>query len=279
MKALRRVLPFTMAFLFLALPHGTKADILPGEEKFLFQLGYFLPSFDTKLRVDNDDGTRGDEVNLEKDLGFDHQETTILASATWRMSPRNRLSVGYFRFHRTATKVIDKQIEIGDEVYPVNAELQSDITLNIIPISYSYSFLKTDKWEVAGTLGVQWSTITFDIKGSASAGGPGADAHVRADALAPLPLVGVDATYFMTKKWHVGGNLGVFYYKLGSANINFEGTVGNATLNTDYWFSNYVGAGVALNWFVLNLDAAEKRWDGDFKYSYFGPQIYLTGRF
>jgi hypothetical protein len=269
-----------MGLILWSVPQFANADeITQGEELFIFQLGYFLPSFDTNLRVDNANISRGDDVNLEKDLGYEHNETTILGSVTWRISERNRLSLGYFAFHRNGHRSLEKEISIGDEVYPIGAELDSSIHLTVIPISYSYSFLKTDTWEVAGTAGLQWSTITFDATGSTSLGGSGSDARVRADALAPLPLIGVDANYYVAPRWTIGGNVGVFTYKIGASNMAFQGTIINATVNTDWWFSNYVGAGAAINWFSFNVNVDSSKWDGKFNYQYLGPQIYLVGRF
>ena len=43
--------------------------INPGEERFFFGGGVFLPNFDTKLRVDDKtSGSTGTEINLEDDL-------------------------------------------------------------------------------------------------------------------------------------------------------------------------------------------------------------------
>ncbi|MDG0817666.1 hypothetical protein [Bdellovibrio svalbardensis] len=280
MKKARSLLALIGLFIFCIMPQSAVADeVYPGEEMFLFQLGYFLPSFDTKLRVDNANGTIGDEVNLEDDLGFKHETTTIMGNATWRMSPRNRLSLGYFGFHRGSDHVLNKDITIGDNTYAAGATVSSAIDFTVIPISYSFSFIKTDEWEFAGTFGLQWSTITFDANGSATVGGAGGAAHARADAVAPLPLIGLDLTYYIFPEWSVGGNIGVFSYKVAASNMDFQGNIATANVNTDWWFSNYVGAGLAVNWFSFDVDVEGAKWKGSFNYQYLGPQIYLTGRF
>ncbi|MNL56479.1 hypothetical protein D3C87_1799790 [compost metagenome] len=58
-----------------------------------------------------------------------------------------------------------------------------------------------------------------------------------------------------------------------------QGTVYSAAINTDYWFSQYVGAGLAINAFAIDVDVAGAKWNGNFNYQYWGPQIYLSGRF
>lgn len=280
MKVSRRTLPLLATLILCLQSHTAFAQgAFPGEETFLFQLGYFLPSFDTKLRVDETSGSRGDEVNLEDDLGLTPETDTIWGSATWRISPHNRVSVGYYGFRRGEDHVLNEEVTIGDETYPVGATLSTSLNFTVIPITYSYSFIKDDVWEFAGTLGLQWSTITFDANGSATVGGTGADANARADAVAPMPLVGLDLTYYIFPEWSVGAAVSAFTYKLGAANMDFQGNIASVNVNTDWWFSTYVGAGLAVNWFSFNVDVEGSKWKGLFNYQYLGPQIYLTARF
>lgn len=255
------------------------AEPEPGEEMFIFHLGYFLPSFDTKLRVDNNTLGRGDEVNLEKDLGLDVEETTIRADAMWRMSEHNRLTLGVFNFNRTGTRVIDRQIQIGDQIYPVGATVNTNFNFTVIPIAWSYAFIKNSTWEVAAGAGLQWSQINFKADGSASLSGISGSREATASANAPLPLLGIDAKYYIFENWSVGSNLGVFAYKIGASNMTMQGNIVNATISTDWWFTTYVGAGAALNWFYVGVDVQGSKWSGDFNYQYLGPQLFLSGRF
>lgn len=274
----KSVVKLVLLFSLVLSPTLGHADPEPGEEMFIFHLGYFLPSFDTKLRVNNDAG-QGDDVNAEDDLGLDSQETIIRGDVTWRISPRNRLTLGYFNFGRTGTRTIDKEIEIGDEIYPVGATLDTDFNFTVIPISYYFSFYKSDELEFGAGLGLQWSVITLDIEGSASAGNLDGNREARADASAPLPLLGVDLKYYIFPTWSVGGNIGAFAYKVGAGNMTMQGNVYSAAINTDYWFSEYVGAGLAINAFAIDVDVAGAKWNGNFNYQYWGPQVFLSGRF
>ena len=67
---------------FLPAAGLTAEWIKPGQERLKLGGGVFLPSFDTKLRVDNKTFGAGTRVNLEDDLGFSSDETTFGLAST-----------------------------------------------------------------------------------------------------------------------------------------------------------------------------------------------------
>lgn len=253
--------------------------IKPGEERFKFGAGVFLPSFDTKLRVDNNTIGTGTEVDLENDLGFSESETTFWLGGYWRFAAKHRLIAGYFQFDRDATATAKTDIIIGDEIYPAGARLDSKFKFQILPINYAYSFLKREKFELAGTIGLNWNWIDFDVSGSASLGGQDADAKVSADASVPLPLIGLLFDYHFTPKWSAGLHGEVFWLNIDSDTLGFSGSLINLRASTEYWFFNNVGLGAAINWFSLDVDVEDGDWRGILEYQYWGPQVYAVMRF
>ena len=151
----------------LASASASADSLAPGDERFKFVAGWFLPAFNTDVRIDNT-GTEGDDVDLGDDLGMDRDQSGALVGFEWRMAERHRLGASWSSFSQTATRTIDEQITIGDEVYPVNAEIRTKWSIDLIPITYSYSFLKSDKNELAGTFGIHWDKISLSLNGSTS---------------------------------------------------------------------------------------------------------------
>jgi len=57
---------------------ATCADSLkPGDERFKFIAGWFLPAFGTDVRIDGEINP-GDDVNLGDDLGLDEDQSSAL---------------------------------------------------------------------------------------------------------------------------------------------------------------------------------------------------------
>ncbi|WP_413575277.1 hypothetical protein ACLVWU_13305 [Bdellovibrio sp. HCB290] len=270
---------FLLLSVLFTLLSTAQAVPINGEEQFIFKLGYFLPSFDTTLRVNNEQLGRGDEVSLENELGIDREETTIRGSVMWRISERNKLSLDIFNLNRSGTKTINRQIQIGDQIYPVGASLTSKFTFTIIPIAWSYAFIKNSDWEVSAGAGLQWSVINLKIDGSASLSPISTSREATADANAPLPLINADMKYYINPDWNVGANIGAFTYKVGAANMTMQGDILSAGASTEWWFTDYFGVGGAVNWFYIGVTVDGSKWDGEFNYTYFGPQAYLSARF
>jgi len=163
--------------------------INPGEERFYIVGGAFLPSLDTSVRVDNPNLGIGSEIDLENDLGLDDTQTTFYGSASWRFFPRHRIGVGYFRFKDEVSATAKRDLQIGDEIFQAGASLFTEFKFEIFPIHYSYSFIKREKMEFAGTLGVHWYDINFSVAGFASLGGLDAGAEVSSKVGAPCPFL------------------------------------------------------------------------------------------
>ena len=277
MKTLSRLLFAIILIWGWLVPNNGRADewINPGEERFHFVGGVFLPAIDTDVRVDNTNIGIGNEINLQDDLGFDDTQTTVYGAGYWRFSPRHRIGAGYFRFKDDASVTAQRDLEIGDEIYPAGASLFSEFKFEIFPIHYSYSFIKREKMEFSGTVGLHWYRVNFMVGGSASLGNLDLDHEVTAKANVPMPLFGLAFNYHFTNRWTVGLHGEAFALSIG----DYSGNLVNLSARTEYWFFNHVGAGLALNWFRLDVEAESDDWHGELEYKYWGPQIYITARF
>jgi hypothetical protein len=254
--------------------------VRPGQEKWTFMLGAFLPAFETKMQVDNDALGSGDNVDLGDDLGVDQDETGGWFGVEWRFAPRHRLGFTYSRFNLNGERVIDRDLQIGDEVFSAGATVSSRLRLEIIPITYSYSFIKRERDELAVTAGLHWSRLRFSAEGSASIG-PQQDVSrdSSSDADVPLPLFGLRYDHHFSDRWSAGASAAVFALEFGEDTWSFEGSLWSVRLHAEYRFARNFGIGVALDGFDVSVDLSSGSWKGGFDYGYWGPQIYLMARF
>ena len=251
---------------------------MPGDERFTVMLGAFLPAFRTKVKVDGDQGA-GDRVDLGNDLGTDQNSSGGWLAAEWRFAPRHRLSFTYSRFTLNGDRRIDRELHLGDKVYPIGAEVESRLRLELIPITYSYSVIKRPQNELALTAGVHWDRLTFRADASTSIGGRSGTNETSVKANLPLPMFGVRYDHHFSERWSAGASAAAFSLKFAEETFSFEGSLVSARLHGEYRFTRHVAGGAALDGFKVNARASQREWHGGMDYSYFGPQLYLTARF
>jgi long-subunit fatty acid transport protein len=258
---------------------GARADsIKPGQEKFKLMLGGFLPAFNTDVEVDNEDQL-GDDVALGSDLGVDEDESGGWVGFEWRIAEKHRLGAMYSSFTMTGTRVIDRQITIGDEIYPVDATVTTSHQIELIPITYSYSFINNDSNEFAVTAGVNWNKITLSLTGSSSLSADDISTTASASADLPLPLFGIRFDHHFSDKWSAGGSAAFFSIEFAESTFEASGSLVSARAYAEYRFGDRFGAGVAIDGFKLDINAAKSRWTGEYVLDYWGPQLYITARF
>lgn len=260
---------------------GTAAradDLKPGDERFKFVAGWFLPAFNTDVRLD-DTNSEGDNVSLGDDLGLNEDQSGVLVGFEWRFAEKHRLAASYSSFSQAATRVIDREITIGDEIYPVNAEINTKWSLDMIPITYSYSFIKNDSNELAGTFGIHWDSISLKLTGSTSLSPDDINAETSSSADLPLPLIGLRYDHHFSDTWSAGLGASFFSIEFGQSELEAKGSLYNFRAYAEYRIKGRYGAGLAIDAFKLKIEADKPRLTGEYKYDYWGPQLYLTARF
>jgi hypothetical protein len=251
-----------------------------GEETFELTGGIFLQNFDTNVRVEDQETGEGADINIEDVLGYDEDDTTGTALATWRFADRHRLSVGWFSSERDVTAIAEENIDLGGgEFIPAGAGYESTFDIETIPFAYTYSFMKSDRSEFYGTLGFHWMSIDYEIIGALGLGDEEWEDSVVAEADAPMPLLGIGYDWYLNDHWKVALGGDGFYIKLDDDTFSFEGSVLNLKVATEYYIWNNFAVGAAVNYFRLDVDLDDDDWAGSLEYEYWGPTAYIKARF
>ncbi len=249
----------------------------PLEDRFALTLGTYFLSSDTTLRVDELRGVGvGTEFEVEDVFHFD-EDTVFRVEGAWRFRPRHSLRLMYFESDRTRTDTIDRNIEFGDESFPLGASATMRFEFTIMELAYRYAFLKRDNLELAGSFGVH--NIEFKTALHASIASPGLgsiSAQDDASTDAPLPVVGLGFTWRMGENIYLQAHAQYFQVKYG----DIEGSLLNYQAGVLWQFSQHVGMGAAYNLFDLGIKAdAADSFRGKLDWQYAGPQLYLRAAF
>jgi hypothetical protein len=224
--------------------------IRPGEETLKLNLGGILSSNNATLRLDGQ--TRGTEFNLEEVTGLNREVSSLYFAATWRFAPRHRVGVQFFETQRVATKTIDRTLVIEDNVFPINTTLRTEHDASYFIVNYQYSFVRNEKLEFAGLLGLYGARERHRFSATA----PVVD--VSSSTTAPLPVLGLGLDWFVTPRWTVSLYGEGLQVKIGGV----EGGIYHSGISTDYMLTRNFGLGLGYNVTGITVEAAEDNFSG-----------------
>jgi hypothetical protein len=170
----------------------------PTEERVRLSLGVVRTSNQTDMQIDSSTGVAGTPISAEDQFGLSKDQFIPKFQVMVRVEERHRLRFDYFTLDRTGSTTVTEPIIFRDVVLQPGDPLNSNLSLSTLSITYEYSFLHAEKYEVAATFGISDTDI------SARARVTTASRHVdqTEDQAGPFPTVGLDATYVLSKRFY-----------------------------------------------------------------------------
>lgn len=245
------------------------------DTRLYLDVGGYIPAVDTTLRVDRAGGS-GTVLDLEDDLDFEDRPIFPYALLNLRLGQRWRIEGEYFSIDRDKTTVIDRELEIGDSVFPINTTVNSFFDTDVYRLSVGYSFLKRPNAEMGAVLGAHVTTFDLGIRSE----GTFASVSEAADTLAPLPTIGLYGSYAFSPRWLMQGRVDYFTLEYEE----YSGTLLNFNVGLEFQLAKHVGLGAGYRYAdleftadrTLSVGSVSDDFSGEFQYRYSGPTLYLS---
>jgi opacity protein-like surface antigen len=225
------------------------------DESFRLDLGGFFQNFDTTVQRYKSDGTPGTEFNLGE-IGGDENETTFRLDGMWRFGRHGNLQFGYRGWSNSNSRILDRDIEWGDTVYHVGAQVEHKLKQNVASLYYGYSFLNDGELEFGLMLGVSAYFNSLSLSASASVGGSGggttgASAADEENFVAPIPAFGGYFNFTLLPRFFVRARA------KGLPKITISGysaSMVDALGGLEYFFTRNVGLGAGYEYTKLTFE-------------------------
>jgi len=239
----------------------------PTEERVRLSLGVVRLSNNTNLQLDSSAGISGTPVNAEDVFGLDKSDYEAKIQAMVRVGERHRLRFDYFSLDRSASSTLTQPIVFRDVVLQPGDPLNSDLSIRTFGITYGYSFLHSDKYEVAATLGVSDTDI------SARARVQTQTRHVdqTEDQAGPFPTVGLDASYVLSKRFYFDGR--AQYLKVRVDHL--DGSLGIYELDALYRLRPNISFALGYSMLRASLTSRQTNQAGFFDFNSKGPEFFV----
>ena len=277
MREIRAAVGFARTVWFAAFATGPLTAIAADspnllEQRFFVALGTYVVDTSTDVRLDGelDEGTAFD---WEQSFG-EGDVTRFRLDSQWRFADRHMLRATWFSSSREHSRVLDEDVEWGDETFPASARAQGEFNFDVYELAYEYAFLERDNYEIAASIGVHYTELelTLSAEAEASGGTLAADISETGNVGAPLPVIGLRGLWALPRDFWI--DLSAQYFALEID--EYDGSLVNLRAIVLWQPSQWLGIGLGYDRFAVDLDVTKDRFDGSLDWTYQGPMIFYS---
>jgi hypothetical protein len=260
-----------LALALFAIAARAEDYLSPTEDRVRFSLGVIRTTSNTNLQLDSSTGVIGTPVNAEQEFGLDKTDYEPKIQATVRVAERHRLRFDYFYLDRSGNSTITQPIIFRDVILQTGDPVNSTMSIRTLSLTYEYSFLHTEKYEVAATLGV----TDADLSARARVSTPTRHVDQSEDQAGPFPTAGLDATYVISKRFYLDGR--GEYLKVNIDNI--DGSLGFFEFDALYRLRPNVSFALGYNLVRAHITSTQSNQSGFFDFNTNGPEFFVRVAF
>ena len=235
-------------------------------ERIKISAGAFYVVNNTNVQLELKDAM-GTDIQMEKDLGINREVTTFLANAQWQITRRSHIGLNYYNIRRSSSHVLQKDIIVEGNLYPVNGTVSSFFNTAIYQVSYGYSIFSKPKFEAGILIGAHILHANTGI----SLNGTNAGLKTQNDFgfTAPLPDLGIWGGWAVSKRFAINANVSYFALTLN----NKSGRLLAFTFDMTYKLIKQLDLTLGYTGLDFKVDVIRTDVSGFFKWGYNGPLL------
>lgn len=224
-------------------------------------------------------GLAGAAIDLEDVLGLDETVDTYFVGFSYRINRRHSFSLAVTDLRRTASRVIDGDIEWGDYVYRADGRVETELDTTLYALTYRYDFSDTDRLNAGFIAGLSTFDLGLKLEGEARLESDEGEEWVEgvvegASAVAPVPVFGFFLDYALSPRWIVRFQADLIELSLGG----HEGRVVEADFAIEYGVSDLFAVGLGLGGSDLEYrsDKKDEKFGIRYRFSSLGAYAAFT---
>jgi hypothetical protein len=244
-------------------------------DSFHVALGTYIVNTDTELQLDGNVST-GTPIDWENTFGGG-DVTRFRIDGQWRFADRHKARFMVFSNSRSESRTISEDIEFGDEVFPVNAKVDAEFKFDIYELAYEYSFLKREDYELAGTFGIHYTTLSAGLKAKAATSGGTltTDLSEEGSVDLPLPVIGLRGTWGLSHNLWLDAGAQFFALSIDE----YDGNLQDYRAMLIWQPRKWLGLGLGYNVFRVDVDVDKQSFKGGLDWQYKGPMLSYSAMF
>jgi hypothetical protein len=215
-------------------PRALPSTPSPITDHFALRGIYFMGHVSTSAQF-NSPTLPGTPLSAEQTLGLSDLTNQARVELMFRLENRNRLRLNFIDLRRSGNAVVTAPLQFGSQLFTTGSQLQSEVDWRQTDFTYTYSFLRTDRFELGAGLALHL------IQAEATAQVPHSPQRAVYSAAGPFVTIAADGTVRIDRHWSLSARAN--YLKL-TINNN-DGSLADYHADLQYrWRDDFaVGAG------------------------------------
>jgi len=218
-------------------------------DKFNFKGELSWVGLKTEIGLFHQELDLGGTLNFEDDLDLGDKQSVPSLDFEWQIAKRHRLAARWQNLNRDSTTQALTDIEWGDEVIPVDADISLSFDTTQLFVDYTYYPLVKETWALGVGLGFRWLDLAANLSWRLESGEV-EEGTQEADVSAPLPYIYAEYRLLLGDNWRMilgGGWLDVTIGDVGGGQW-----IGRASF--EYLLGRRWAVGVAGNIATIDVD-------------------------
>jgi hypothetical protein len=234
-----------------AAPAEAQREFQPLFDKFNFKLAGSWVGLKSEIRLDSNifEGP-GTTLSFENDLGLPNSEAVPTLAFEWQIARKHRLALRWQELSRDSSAQVLTEIQWGDEIIPVDANVTLAFENSQYFIDYTYYPWVKEKWAAGFGFGLRAMDLVATLAWEEETIGEGGD---NIDGLAPLPYLYFEYRRLFSERWRFVTGFGWLYVKVND--IKGGQWIGRASI--EYLLGKRWSFGGGLN-----LSQVDVEWKG-----------------
>jgi hypothetical protein len=241
----------------------------PITDRFAISGIYYQPSVETGIRYDRSATLPGTPISAEDTLGMDDALNQGTMQMMFRMAPKHRLRVDYYKMTRKGEATLDELVIFGNDTFLPGDDVVSSMDLRLLGLTYTYSIFRRERWELALGLGLH----LMEIKGEAEV--PARFVGETFDTAGPFASAAVDGTFLITKRFSFNARA---QYFTGDAS-DVDASYGNYHADVQFRAWPNLSFGLGYTSMSMRIDSTDVDFSGRFTLKTRGPEAFVRVSF
>lgn len=207
----------------------------------------------------------GASVDFTNTLGGRTSTDAFRVDALYRFNERHAAGFSWYRVGLSGSKVLNQQIQEGDNIISAGASTQTGLSFNIFRLLYNYSFYRSEKAELGFSPGLYMMKMNFNFAAQGTINGISSNAVVVNEQVTlPLPSIGLIANYNISPKLKFESRYDFFYLTINQ----YSGAMFEFYAGLEYRLFRHFAMGAAYDRLQAGLRGdGDKGFNANFSYN------------